>query len=968
LIAENIEIFPYDETDYFLNIRIMKLTNFSLLILSGLLWTCSPKADQQLDLSGNWHFKIDTMDVGIEEHWYSKLFPEIVYLPGSMAENGQGEDISINTEWTGSIVDRSWFTEEKFSQYRQEGNMKIPFWLQPDKHYIGAAWYQKEIEIPSGWKGKYIELYLERPHWETQVWVDDQKAGMRNNLGTAHVYDLTNILKTGQNLLSIRVDNRIKEINPGINSHSISDHTQSNWNGIVGEITLRAKPQVFIESVKLYPDVSNKEIQVSTKFRNISGSLQKCRLSLNVSLKENQPDNAIPGITKEIEVEDNAVLEIAFPMGNNPKLWDEFHPNVYTMSLSLESSSGVNREKVDFGMREFKVDGQRFTINGRHVFLRGTVECAVFPRSSYPSTDMDEWERIFSKCKAHGLNHMRFHSWCPPEAAFEAADNVGIYLHVECSSWANQGSSIGDGKPIDNWLYQEAESIINVYGNHPSFCMMAYGNEPAGENQVKFLTDFVNNWKSKDPRRAYTGAAAWPYIEHADYYLAPEARIQGWGQELNSIINNRPPQTMFDYYDIINKIPMPYVSHEIGQWCVYPNFKEIDKYTGILKARNFEIFRESLAENHMAHLADSFLLASGKLQVLGYKADIEAALRTKNFAGFQLLQLNDFPGQGTALVGVLDPFWEEKGYVSPEEFRRFCDQTVPLVRLAKRIFYNNETFETRVEVAHFGEAALDNISPSWTLKGVNGETIAGGTFPEIDIPIGNGTRLGDISVDLAMMAEPRKLILTVEVAGSSNSWDLWVFPADLTPVPGEQEIKVVSKLDTKTIQYLETGGKVLLTPKKGSLRSEYGGDVGIGFSSIFWNTAWTNGQKPHTLGILCNPEHPALAEFPTEYHSNWQWWDAMSHSNTVILDSFLPELKPIVRVIDDWFTNRRLALIFEIKVGEGKLILSGIDLLSDFEDRIEAQQLLYSLKKYMASDSFDPDAELAVQDIIKMFK
>jgi len=945
----------------------MRLFYIFLIALFTFSYGICQSVQKEINLSGDWKFKIDSLDKGVAEKWYNQELPEIVELPGSMAENGKGENITTDTKWTGNIVDRSWFNDDKYARYRKQGNIKIPFWLQPNKHYIGAAWFQKEIEIPENWDGKHIELILERPHWETQVWVDDQNAGMRNSLGTAHIYDLTKYLSSGKHLLSIRVDNSVKEVNPGVNSHSISDHTQSNWNGIAGEITLRGKSPVFIDNVKLYPDVNKNELIVKARIRNITGENQKGELKLEVQLKGSTSDKEKKNLNLEIEIDDSKEVEMVVPMGDSPQLWDEFHPNLYVMTLFFESTVGVDQREVSFGMREFKVEGKRFTINGRPVFLRGTLECSIFPKTGYPATDIEEWKRILRVCQAHGLNHMRFHSWCPPEAAFEAADELGVYLQVECSSWANQGSTIGDGKPIDNWLYQEAEYILDAYGNHPSFCMMAYGNEPGGKKQIEFLNEFVNHWKSNDPRRVYTGGAGWPYFKDIDYFNSPAPRIQGWGQELNSIINSEPPQTLFDFQEIIDKTPMPYVSHEIGQWCVYPNFKEMEKYTGVLKAKNFEIFKETLEENHMGHLADSFLLASGKLQALCYKADIEAALRTKDFAGFQLLDLHDFPGQGTALVGVLDPFWEEKGYISPEEYSRFCNQTVPVARLAKRIFYDDENLKATIEVAHFGEHNLENTIASWSLENPTGSILDAGKFPSINIPIGNGIKLGVIDVNLKEVSRAQKMILKVDVAGFSNSWDIWVYPSEKIEIQDTKQIRIVSILDKKTIKYLEKGGKVFLTPVKGRLKAENGGDIGVGFSSIFWNTAWTGGQKPHTLGILCDPNHQALSDFPTEYHSNWQWWDAMSYSNAIILDEFGTDLKPIVRVIDDWFKNRRLALIFEAKVGKGKIIVSGIDLLSDLENRPGAQQLLYSLKKYMISDGFTPASELKVNDITDMF-
>ncbi len=223
--------------------------------------------------------------------------------------------------------------------------------------------------------------------------------------------------------------------------------------------------------------------------------------------------------------------------------------------------------------------------------------------------------------------------------------------------------------------------------------MLAYGNEPAGSNQNEYLGKLLKYWKAKDNRRVYTSAAGWPIIPENDYNLTADPRIQRWGEGLKSIINAEPPQTMFDYRDFVSKYKIPTVSHEIGQWCVYPDFKEIAKYTGVLKPTNFEIFRETLSENDMGDQAEDFLMASGKLQALCYKADIEAALRTPGFAGFQLLQLHDFPGQGTALVGILNPFFESKGYITPEEFRMFCNETVPLARMQKMIYRNNEIFK-----------------------------------------------------------------------------------------------------------------------------------------------------------------------------------------------------------------------------------------------------------------------------------
>lgn len=940
------------------------LTLFVLITIC--LSSCKKEMDHKIDLSGDWRFQIDSLDVGIKDSWFSSDLNDVIELPGSMTTNGKGYDVSVDTKWTGGIVDSSWFNDEKYTKYRKKGNIKVPFWLQPETYYAGAAWYQKTVEIPNHWVRKYIELNLERCHWETRVWIDDKEVGSQHSLATAHIYNLTKYLNPGSHTISILVDNRVKNIDPGINSHSISDHTQSNWNGIVGKIELTAKPKIQLDEFRIFPDVVNGKVSVKGNIINLTGKESIGALTISTVLNSPGADPPKKQVDEKMNFipQDNQI-EFEFSLGDELGIWDEFYPNLYTLKILLETESGSHEKEIIFGMREFKVDGTRFSVNGRPTFLRGTLECAIFPKTGYPPTDVKEWKRIINVAKSHGLNHMRFHSWCPPEAAFVAADELGFYLQVECSSWANQSTTLGDGLPVDQFIYDESESIVKMYGNHPSFCMMTYGNEPRGRNHVNFLADFVDYWKEKDNRRVYTGAAGWPVLFENDFHNLPQPRIQGWGEGLNSIINSQAPRTDYDWSDKISDFEIPVVSHEIGQWCVYPNFKEIEKYDGVLKAKNFEIFQESLQENEMNHLADSFLLASGKLQTLCYKADIEAALRTQGFAGFQLLDLHDFPGQGTALVGVLDPFWGEKGYVTPEEYSRFCNTTVPLVRMEKRVFYSDEPFVAHVEVAHFGEEEMSEIVPAWKITDQNNAglpdghaSLFHGVFDTVNISIGNNFQIGNLSIDLGEITKPKQLTLSVNVDGFENDWDFWVYPRNHSST---DDILVTQHFDDKAEKYLINGGTVLWSIPESDKHKNL--NDGLGFSSIFWNTAWTKGQKPHSLGILCDPDHPALYEFPTEYHSNWQWWDAMSYSNAIILDDFPKDIQPIVRVIDDWFQNRKLALLIEVKAGKGKLIISGIDFYKNIETRPEGKQLLYSLKKYMSSDRFDPKVEMSAEDI-----
>ena len=944
-------------------IRIFKIS-WLLLLIAG----CSVSQNEtreKLSLAGEWKFRIDSLDQGVENRWYNDLAVETVKLPGSMAENGKGDEVTLKTNWTGEIVDKSYFTDKKYEKYRQPGNIKIPFWLKPVKYYKGVAWYQKEVDLPQEWIGKDITLFLERPHWESTVYVNGKKAGVENSLAVAHQFEITDLLNPGKNLISIRIDNRVV-VPVGINSHSITDHTQSNWNGIAGDISLKATSKVFIRDIRVYPDLKGKKAKIIISLANKSGGSFKGEVeihseSFNTSIQKLK-SRTVSAVTESKDLQ----LVIDYPMGNKIEQWSEFKPSLYKLYVNLKGSKGelIDSESVDFGMREFKTNGTRFEVNGRQIFLRGTLECCIFPLTGYPPTDMISWVKVLQTFKNYGLNTVRFHSWCPPEAAFTAADKLGLYFQIECSSWANSGTTIGDGASIDDFIYKEGDRIIAAYGNHPSFCMLAYGNEPAGANQNAYLGKLLTYWKAKDDRRVYTSGAGWPVIPENDYNLTAEPRIQRWGEGLQSIINREAPQTMFDYREIISKYTIPTVSHEIGQWCAYPDFKEIEKYTGVLKATNFEIFRESLTENNMGDQAEAFLMASGKLQALCYKADIEAALRTPGFAGFHLLQLHDFPGQGTALVGVLNPFFESKGYITPEEFRMFCNVTVPLARMQKLIYRNNEAFKATVEMAHFGEKPIEKAGIICQVTNEKGDTIHKEIFTKDRIEIGNCSEIGLYQMDLLDLKKAQKLTFEVRLANTpyKNHWDFWVYPAKQEANAGR--VLITDKLDKNAEGILSKGGSVLLL-NFGKIRKERGAGIAIGFSTVFWNTAWTNNQPPHTLGILCDPKHPVFKDFPTEFHSNWQWWDPVSHSQAMILDGFPAELKPLIQPIDTWFENRRLALAFEAKSGNGKLMVCSIDLNNISDDRLVSKQLLVSVLNYMNSEMFNPRVEV---DIIKIKK
>ncbi|GHT58184.1 beta-glucuronidase [Bacteroidia bacterium] len=926
-------------------------------------------AQKTLDLSGTWRFAIDKDDVGITQKWFSKLLEDKIELPGSMLENRKGDVVTADTKWTGSMYDSTYYYSPAMEKYRQPGNIKFPFFLTPDFHYTGAAWYQTTVAIPKNWNGKDIQLFLERPHIETTVWVDSQQAGEEQySLCVPHVYDLTALLQAGkQHTITIRIDNTIQaKYNPGIDSHSVTDQTQGNWNGIVGKINLTATPLLSIENIQVYPDIHTKTARVVISFDNktekaIQGKISLSAKSFNSDQQHQVPEKTIP-FTANMGLYD---LETTLNMGDGMLTWDEFDPALYKLKTTVYVGNGrkdaINRvsttKTVQFGMREIKIAGKWFYVNGRKIMLRGTVENCDFPLTGYAPMDVDSWKKVFNTCREHGLNHIRFHSFCPPEAAFIAADLTGMYLQPEGPSWPNHGVGLGRGMAIDTFLLQETQAMNKFYGNYASFCMLACGNEPAG-NWVPWVSDFVEYWEKTDSRRVYTGASvgnSWAWQPRSQYHVKAGARGLNW---------NTNPETLSDYRTRIDTVKQPYVSHETGQWCVFPNFNEISKYTGVYKAKNFEIFRDLLKENDMENLADDFVMASGKLQALCYKHEIEKTLRTPDYAGFQLLALNDYSGQGTALVGILDVFWEAKPYINAEQFRRFCNETVPLTRMEKFVFKNNEPFKAQVEVAHFGPRSLHQAQLEWKITDEQGLTIDKGVFTPTNIPIGNCFGIGTVHTSLSQIAKASQLNLEMSIAGTSfvNDWDFWVYPEKVSLDKGN--VLITDTLDNKAIQTLEQGGNVLLLAAG---KIKYGSDVKQQLLPIFWNTSWFKMRPPHTTGLLVNPHHPVFGDFPTQFHSNLQWAELVNGAQVMQFTEFPQGFQPLIQHIHTWFLSRKIGSLFEAKAGKGKLVMTSLDLQTDLENRIVARQLRSSILQYMNTPKFLPDVTVDIERISNLF-
>ncbi len=846
--------------------------------------------------------------------------------------------------------------------------------------YKGKATYSRTIEIPKQWKKAAVELFLERtkPTW---VYVDGNLVDSCNFISTPQRYILPK-LKTGKHQLDIVVDNSrgVPEQVYG-SSHAYTEDTQTNWNGIIGEISLK--------QVELKAGQKLKSGMVQSESRQYTGKVLPC-------------------------------------------------------------------------FRDFRIEGAHFYADGHPVFLRGKHDAAVWPLTGHVDMTVEGWMKYLGICRAYGINHVRFHSWCPPEAAFVAADSLGIYLQPELPFW---GSFDDKDEKLMAFLHQEGENVLREYGHHPSFRMMALGNELWGS--IDKMKEFVDDFREIAPDKYYTFGSNY-YLgyqgvkEGMDYFTTCRIGGEGWGKYNThtrgsfsfadaydgGIINHFRPNTTMNFDEACDKwaspqpwqrqdveqtsykraAGIPIISHETGQFQTYPDFREIKKYTGVLYPYNFEIFRRRLAAAGMLSQADDFHKASGLWSVKLYKADIEMDLRTKNMAGFQLLDIQDYPGQGSAFVGILDAFMESKGITTANEWHQWCSSVVPLLVTDRFCYDENEMMNAKVQIANYGGESLKGKKLVWKLDYALDENFGDDAAPNAganidrfnqpsplaqgEIPITTDEEglidIGEIHHKMKVMADgfndgngtcldvkipSRKVILTLDIdygrydaRRHRNTYDLWIYTTEKNLDIYKEGVVITSDLTDEVAKKLEKGAKVLWMPttsknfvasadtlSQASNATPY--TVGGLFQTDYWNyrmfkTICENNKKtvsPGTLGILTNPKHPIFCDFPTEMHTNWQWFPVIKDSHPLVLDNFAKDDKPIVQVIDNIERNHKLGLVMEWKVGAGKLLVCMSD-LEKASEYPEGRAFYESVLSYMRSPEFAPQSEITIANLRKKLK
>ncbi|HBA47888.1 MAG TPA: hypothetical protein DCZ91_08840 [Lachnospiraceae bacterium] len=889
-------------------------------------------------------------------------------LPGTLDGNGiGGTDKGSNQwhpesalgnkggEWNGGEVIRTRFTRK----HTFEGEAKLT--------------RRVSFEVP---RGKRIFLEAERARVLRLLLDGVEIPDFREpSISTPHVFELTDYWK-GSHEITLLSDNSY----PGlprrdiVDSSAATDETQTNWNGVLGYLRLRVEEPVFVEAVRVYP--SGNELTVKADIcadRPWEGKL-------TVSSEIFPEIGALPRTVSAQLSGEAGITEYTLeklPLAENAARWDEYEGNLHSLDVRLEgcitensacdgkSHTSANCPKVSgeaeavFGIRDFGSDSNgRLALNGRTIFLRSEANCAVFPETGYCPMTVEEWLNILEIYKSYGVNCMRFHSHCPPEAAFTAADRLGMLMQPELSHW-NAGSAFQTDESI-SYYRTELVEILRMLANHPSFVMLTFGNElHASEKGHARMSELLEIAHETDSTRLYANGSNvhygdWGCDADSDFYTSTRYygwRLRGTDADMIGYLNHQYPNAGTDYSESMDKLrenyEKPVFSFEVGQFEVLPDFKELEDFHGISDPANLRWIQEKVREKGLESVWEKYVEAAGELSRICYREEVEAAMRTEKLSGISLLGLQDFPGQGTALVGMLNSHLKPKPYdfAKPERFRAFFAQRLPLVLLEKYTYESTEILEAEVKAANFGKGAMEG-ELHYRLQGL--DFFREGKGERVTCPEGSYTAAGRIAIPLAAVRKPVQLELTVSLGTVSNNYPIWVYPPVKPVCP--DSVYETERLDEKACRALEAGKKVYLTPP--STKDALPNSIQAQFSTDFWSVGTFSSQEG-AMGQLIDTAHPVFRNFPTDFHTNWQWWP-MATQRAVILPK---QYEAIVTEMDSYAYLRPMAQLIECRCGNGKLLFSSMG-LQDLQRYPEARALLDSIYRYMDSEEFMPEQEI----------
>lgn len=824
--------------------------------------------------------------------------------------------------------------------------------------FIGEAVYSRTIRTKqrASWR-----IVLERVLWKSVLRIDGCVVDSCESLGTPHIYCVENLPK-GKHTIEITVDNSmIHRI--GEKGHAYGEHMQTIWNGILGDMRMQRIDVPQIEQVAISaPYECNK---VGVRFR-CATPMAQVRMTLCDKKSGKQVFEALLPVTTNARGEQEVEAQLS---ASEVKPWSEHSPQLYELSLYLDEDELMRKT---IGFRSFKREGNQMYVNGEPLFLRGNLDNCHFPLTGYPSMKKEDWLRIFAVQKEYGCNNIRFHSYCPPEAAFEAADELGLYLAPEVGVWIDgwmPGHIVPLGKSnvtLNGFIKDELQRICEAYGTHASFAMLGIGNE-LGNSNFDSLQIWVDNIKQRMDynngdgwqQRLYTLSTARTLTTTDDFFVTHHyPKVGGVRQWMF-------PHTQWSYEALYAQTTVPTVAHEIGQWPVYPLWDEINKYTGVLEARNLMAIKQDAEQKGVSQYNKIYHWTSGMQSRLMYKDEIESFMRTPSCRGIHLLGMQDYSGQGEALIGFLDSFYEPKGMWKADEVRGCFSSMVTLAEFKKYGWSSNEVFEAAL-LARNMQHDVDSTQIMYAFYNSAGALIEEGRTVYQSTAAGEVTRYGNVALALNGRGDDKIMLRTYMVdkhgerISDYNQWYFWVFNHEAEEQKLPHDVCITSDVE-EALAALNLGKRVVLDASSLGAEGKWRkGDWG----AVYWSTTWFPGQAMQTLGVWLDKSHAVFSRFTCEGYADWIWWHVFEGGRVFDISTLPTDYTPMAMAVPDFHNNEKLSGLFEVALRRGKLLVSGYKLTGN---SVEQRVYRNSLLEYVASDNFNPTTQVTANWLLSSF-
>lgn len=989
---------------------------------------------KQIDLGGQWQVTLQE-EKNVSAPDRSGQAAGCI-LPGTLDENHIGRKDLLTANIHPDQPVGSWMEEkgpeDASGDGQSEADAPIKSRFRRKYTYTGEAVFSKRLLFDPAFSEGVWYLEAERTR-ELRLFIDGEEIPAKEGtLSTPYRFDVTGHLFENAEIRLLS-DNSYKGWPAGdiLYSSAATDETQTNWNGILGFFHLVQRPKVYIDRVNVYP--RGETLSVCVRI-GCGSETVRCSDSAEGKADARRPDSAAgkaeehgtgtaedkadvrrtkiaqevklcltceafagrkKGISKDVFLLDtDTETEVWFediPLQHDVRKWDEYEGNLYTLHTALYIENGeankedaADRSETSFGVREIAGDAAgRLTLNGRRFFLRGEANCAVFPETGHMPLTVQEWENILKRYMSYGVNIMRFHSHCPPDAAFTAADALGIMMQPELSHWNPKNAFETPGSI--SYYRRELLEILSIYGNHPSFVLLTFGNElNTGEAGLEAMKELLDTAKKADATRLYAYASNMAYGEQGcfrdnDFYTASNyykdmLRATSAGMEGHL---NKASQigAMADYRPVLRKLREtfggPVFGFEVGQYEVLPDWEELADFHGVTEPENLRFVQKRADQMGSREEWKKMVEASGELALLCYREEVEAVLRTPEMSGLSLLGLQDFPGQGTALVGMMNAHLDSKPYAfaRPERFQAFFRSQLPLLLLPTYTFRAGEVLEGEIRVANYGKEDLEGELNCRLIaaSAMEAQMASANASCKRELhcetwhavcPKGEVTSIGELSFVLPEGSKAAEYEIEITIGDARNTYPVWVYPKEHRRCPeGVYESK---HFDEKAKEVLRNGGTVYLTPPSDqeSLPLSIKGQ----FSTDFWSVATFPFQEGG-MGQLIDASHPLFKSFPSKDHTSWQW-HRMASQRAVILPR---PMKCIVREMDSCLTLRPMAQLFACRCGGGNVLFSTLALWS-LQEYPEAEALQGSIYDYLSSGRFLPEEEMTVEEMEAMVR